>query len=143
MLSNTSNFAIRALVYLELYSSPEKKVGIKQMITDLDIPEPFLSKILQLLVQNKLLGSSKGPNGGFYLTKPAIDITMLDVAEAIDGKDNLGNCVIKASTCEATEPCSVHHKLAHIRSMVKTMLRAETIADLVSEFREGEERIRI
>ncbi len=143
MLSNTSNFAIRALVYLELYSSPEKKVGIKQMITDLDIPEHFLSKIVQLLVQNKLLGSTKGPNGGFYLTKPAIDITMLDVAEAIEGKENLGNCVIKATTCEAIEPCSVHHKLAHIRNQVKTALRAETIADLVSEFREREERIRI
>ena len=124
MLSNTSNFAVRALVYLELYSSPELKVGIKQMITDLDIPEHFLSKILQLLVQNKLLGSSKGPNGGFYLTKPAIDITMLDVAEAIDGKENLGNCVIKANICEATEPCSVHHKIAHIRGQVKTVLGA-------------------
>ena len=143
MLSNTSNYAIRALVYLELYSSPEKKVGIKQMITDLDIPAQFLSKILQLLVKSKLLGSSKGPNGGFYLTKPAIDITMLDVVEGIDGKDNLGNCVIKSTTCDATEPCSVHHKLSLIRGQVKIMLTTETIADLVSEFREREERIRI
>ena len=68
---------------------------------------------------------------------------MLDVAEAIDGKENLGNCVIKANICEATEPCSVHHKVAHIRGQVKTVLGAETIADLVSEFREGEDRIRI
>jgi Rrf2 family protein len=143
MLSNTSNFAIRALVYLELYSSPAKKVGIKQMITDLDIPAQFLSKILQLLVKSKLLGSSKGPNGGFYLTKPAIDITMLDVVEAIDGKENLGNCVIKSTTCEATVPCSVHHKVSLIRAQVKIMLRTESIADLVSEFREREGRIRI
>jgi Rrf2 family protein len=143
MLSNTSNFAIRALVYLELYSSPAKRVGIKQMTTDLDIPASFLGKILQLLVKSKLLGSSKGPNGGFYLTKPAIDITMLDVVEAIDGKENLGSCVIKSTTCEATEPCSVHHKVSRIRAQVKTLLRAETIADLVSEFREGKKRIRI
>ena len=143
MLSNTSNFAIRALVYLELYSSPAKRVGIRQMTKDLDIPEHFLGKILQLLVKSKLLGSSKGPNGGFYLMKPAIDTTMLDVVEAIDGKENLGSCVIKSITCEATEPCSVHHKLTHMRGQVKKMLRAETIADLVSEFREREERIRI
>ena len=143
MLSNTSNFAIRALVYLELYSSPAKRVGIRQMTKDLDIPEHFLGKILQLLVKSKLLGSSKGPNGGFYLMKPAIDITMLDVVEAIDGKENLGSCVIKSITCEANEPCSVHHKVTHMRSQVKKMLRAETIADLVSEFREREERIRI
>jgi len=143
MLSNTSNYAIRALVYLELYSSPEKKAGIKQMVADMDIPAPFLSKILQLLVKGKLLDSSKGPNGGFSLLKPAIDITMLDVVEAIDGKENLGNCVIKSTTCEATEPCSVHHKMAQIKSQVKKQFSTETIADLVSEFREGEERIRI
>ena len=143
MLSNTSNFAIRALIYLELYSSPEKKVGTKQMVADLDIPTPFLSKILQLLVKGKLLDSTKGPNGGFCLLKPAIDITLIDVIEAIDGKETFGNCIIKSTTCEATEPCSVHYKLSQIKDQVKKQFRTETIADLVSEFREGKKRIRI
>jgi len=143
MLSNTSNFAIRALIYLELYSSPEKKVGIKQMVEDMDIPAPFLSKILQLLVKGKLLDSSKGPNGGFSLLKPAIDIALINVIEAIDGKETFGNCMIKSTTCEATEPCSVHHKISQIKGQVKKQFSTETIADLVSEFREGEDRIRI
>ena len=67
MLSNTSKYAIRAVIYLALFSTKEKKVGIKQVSSELDIPSPFLGKILQLLARHHILGSTKGPNGGFYL----------------------------------------------------------------------------
>jgi len=143
MLSNTSKYAIRALIYLELYSSYEKKKGIKKIAGELDIPSPFLGKILQVLVKHKLLGSTKGPNGGFYLNRPAIDIPIMEIIEIIDGKEVFDECVIRTSSCETGRPCSMHHKLAPIKGEIKQIFATETIADLVSEFREGKERIRI
>ena len=47
MLSNTSKYAIRAVIYLALYAGEEKKIGIKQISNELKIPTPFLGKILQ------------------------------------------------------------------------------------------------
>ena len=143
MISNTSKYAIRALIYLELFSSPEQKKGIKVIAGELDIPSPFLGKILQVLVKHKLLGSSKGPHGGFFLYRPAIDIPVMEIIEIMDGKDTFNNCAIRTGTCDHTHPCSMHNKLAPQRGEIKRVFSTESIGDLVSEFREGKERIRI
>ena len=143
MLSHTSKYAIRALIYLELYSSPENKEGIKKIACELDIPSPFLGKILQMLVKHQLLGSTKGPHGGFYMSRPAIDIPVMEIIEIMDGNEVFDMCVIRTSPCDHEHPCSMHHKLAPIRRDMKRIFSTETIADLVSEFREGKEGISI
>lgn len=143
MLSHTSKYAIRALIFLELYSNPEKKVGIREISEKLEIPSPFLGKILQVLVKHKFLNSTKGPNGGFTLNRPAIDIVLMEVIEVIDGKDAFEICVIRNSPCDHNNPCSMHHKMAPLWGEMSRIFSTETIADLVSEFRENRERIRI
>ena len=143
MLSHTSKYAIRSLIYLELYSNPEKKAGIKEIAGELDIPSPFLGKILQVLVKQNFLNSTKGPNGGFYLKRPAIDITLMEVIEVIDGSDSFERCVIRNSACDHDNPCSMHDKMAPLWNELRRVFATETIADLVSEFREDRERIRI
>ena len=143
MLSNTSKYAIRALIYLELYSSKEKKVGIKEIAGELDIPYPFLGKILQVLVKHNFLHSTKGPRGGFYLDRPAMDIPLMEIIEIIEGKDIFNDCVIRTTACDPSYPCSMHNRLAPSRGEMRRIFSTETIADLVSEFREGKEGIRI
>lgn len=143
MLSHTCIYAIRAIIYLELFASSEEKIGIKRIAGELDIPSPFLGKILQTLVRHKLLGSTKGPHGGFCLEKPAMDIPVMEIIEIIDGKGAFSNCVIRTESCDPDRPCSMHQKLAPARGEMRRIFSTETIADLVSEFREGKERIRI
>ena len=143
MISTTSKYAIRALIFLELYSTYDKKEGIKNISRQLEIPSPFLGKILQELVKHQLLGSTKGPHGGFYMKRPAVDITVMEVVELMEGKEPFNNCVIRNKVCDHDSPCSMHLKLAPLREEMKALFSTETIADLVSEFREGKERIRI
>lgn len=143
MLSNTSKYAIRAVIYLALFSSTEKKAGIKEISSRLDIPTPFLGKILQLLAKKGVLSSSKGPHGGFTLKKPAMDIAVMEIIEIIDGSGIFDTCVIRTSQCSQDEPCSMHDKLAPLRGEMKSIFKTGTIADLTSEFRKGNERIKI
>jgi Rrf2 family iron-sulfur cluster assembly transcriptional regulator len=143
MLSNTTKHAIRTLIYLELFSTHEKKAGIKQISGDLDIPSPFLAKILQVLVKHDFLDSVKGPHGGFSMKRAAIETPLIDVIDAIEGTAFLSNCVIRTTSCDHSNPCSLHHKLAPIQLELRSLYATETIADLVSEFREGREQIRI
>ena len=143
MLSNTSKYALRALIYLALYTSPEKKIGIREISAELGIPTPFLGKILQVLARRNILNSAKGPHGGFNLKKAAIDISMMEIVEIIDGTDSFDTCVIRTAKCNHSAPCSVHDKIAPLRREIKNLFLTETIADLASEFRLGKERIRI
>ena len=69
MLSNSSKYAIRAVLYLANNSSVEKKLGSKKIAEEIDIPAPFLAKIFQVLSKANIISSTKGPNGGFYLTE--------------------------------------------------------------------------
>ena len=99
MLSNTSKYAIRAVIYLAIYSSPTRKIGIKKISEELGISTPFLGKILQLLVKHKLLDSAKGPHGGFSLKKPAIDISLMEIAEIMDDREAFDDCLIRTTRC--------------------------------------------
>ncbi len=143
MLSNTCKYAIRAVIYLALFSSAEKKAGIKEISSKLDIPTPFLGKILQMLAKHNTLSSSKGPHGGFSLKKPANEISIMEIIEIIDGKDSFDLCVIRTTRCSHDEPCSLHDKIYPLKSKMKSIYMTETIADLASEFKQGKERIKI
>lgn len=143
MISNTSKYAIRAVIYLALFASEEKKSGIKEISAELDIPTPFLGKILQMLAKKNILNSSKGPHGGFSLQRPAMDISIMEIIEIIDGTDFFNTCVIRTTKCSHEAPCGMHDKVAPLQREIKSLFMTETIADLASEFRHGKERIRI
>jgi len=143
MLSNTSKYAVRAVIYLALYASSDKKIGIREIAANLQIPTPFLGKILQNLARHQILDSSKGPHGGFCLRRQAMDISLMEIIEVIDGTEIFDTCVIRTSKCSYDAPCSMHDKMAPLRSEMKSLFLTESIADLVTEFRNGKERIRL
>ncbi|MFO7670623.1 MAG: Rrf2 family transcriptional regulator [Bacteroidales bacterium] len=143
MLSNTSKYAIRAVIYIALYATPETKKGLKEISGELGIPAPFLGKILQVLTRQQILDSTKGPHGGFCLKRPAIDISLMQIIDIIDGTDAFNQCLIRTSPCSKEAPCSLHDKVAIHRNGLKSILLTESIAELASEFRKGNERIMI
>jgi Rrf2 family protein len=140
MLSNTSKYAIRAVIYLAVNSEAGNKIGIKQISKDLDIPAPFLGKILQLLAKHKLLSSTKGPNGGFGLTKTKEDIFLMDIVEVIDGIDSFHKCVIGVKYCaEQEKPCALHTRYSHLREEIRKTFEAVTIRELSNDIKEGKQ----
>ncbi len=144
MLSNTCKYAIRAVIYLALNGN-EKKIGIKEISKELEIPTPFLGKILQQLAKNKMLSSTKGPNGGFLLAKPATEITLLNIIEIIDGLDLFNECLIGLSTCSANAhndvQCPTHHKFLPISKQLYKLFNTETIQMLSDEINASEGKI--
>jgi Rrf2 family protein len=49
------------------------------------IPERFLLKVLKPLVAARILSSTKGPNGGYLLTRKPQSLSLLEIVEAVDG----------------------------------------------------------
>ncbi len=143
MLSNTSKYAVRAVIYLALNAGEDKKIGIKQISKDLGIPTPFLGKILQTLAKQKLLSSTKGPHGGFGLGKSADEISLIDIVDIIDGQDIFNKCLIRLEDCSEKEPCSMHDKYMEIRKNLMVLFHQEKIAELVDEIKTGEKKINL
>jgi Rrf2 family iron-sulfur cluster assembly transcriptional regulator len=136
MLSNTSKYAVRAMIYLAINAGNSTKTGIKKISSELAIPAPFLAKILQILAKHKLLTSSKGPNGGFSLGRDARKITLYEIVTVIDGGDIFDKCIISLRTCnEENIPCPLHHKYETLRNEIKQLFQLQDIGNLASDIR--------
>jgi Rrf2 family protein len=83
-LTRASTYALHALAYMatQKKDSPTASHIIAEKRR---IPERFLLKVLKPLVAAQVLTSVKGPNGGYRLARPASDITVLEVLEAVEG----------------------------------------------------------
>jgi Rrf2 family iron-sulfur cluster assembly transcriptional regulator len=134
MLSNSCKYGMRAVLYLAGKPKDNGKTGIKQICNDLNLPIPFMAKILQQLTRQKILDSSKGPHGGFSLMKDPKKITLLDIVRTIDGDEIFTNCVIQNVPCKCTDKsrkeCSLHEDFTKVRTELITMFSTKTISDL-------------
>jgi Rrf2 family protein len=137
MLSNTCKYAIRAVIYLAVHNVDDKKIGIKEISSHLEIPTPFLGKILQVLAKHKILLSTKGPHGGFCIGKKLHEISLLNIVEIIDGLDVFNNCVIGMHSCncnaEESLKCPVHEQFYQERNNLYRIFKNETIEKIVNQ----------
>jgi Rrf2 family iron-sulfur cluster assembly transcriptional regulator len=135
MLSNSCRYGIRAVVYLASQPLSGGKTGIRKISKDLDLPKPFLAKILQQLAKQKILKSLKGPHGGFSLLKDPKKITLLDIVNTIDGNDIFTNCIMHNGSCQGVENekkhCPLHEDYEKTRTELITLFSNKTIYDLV------------
>jgi Rrf2 family iron-sulfur cluster assembly transcriptional regulator len=143
MLSSSCKYGIRAVTYIASKSKEKGMVGIRQISEDLNLPTPFLAKILQLLAKQKILSSSKGPHGGFSLLKDPKDITLFDIITTIDGKDLFENCIIHNTTCSRVGDenlvCPIHEEYSKIRTNLVKLFGKKTIYSLVKSASKTEE----
>jgi len=84
-LTRASSYALNAVAFMAVQKKPDQPVASHHIAHARGIPERFLLKVLKPLVSARVLTSIKGPNGGYRLARPASDITMLEVLEAVDG----------------------------------------------------------
>ncbi|MDO8928736.1 MAG: Rrf2 family transcriptional regulator [Bacteroidota bacterium] len=147
MLSNTCKYDVRALIYLGKYSEDGSKIGIKKISFDLSIPTPFLGKILQNLVKQKILVSTKGPNGGFGLARKTSEISLYDIVRVVDGEDFFKNCLIGLQPCSTHEnnekPCPIHSRFSPIRAQLLLFYQETSLAEILGDMSGFEDLIRL
>lgn len=137
MFSSSCRYAIRAVIYLAGKGEGKQITGIKKISGDLNLPAPFLSKILQVLAKKKILNSVKGPHGGFALLKKASEITLFDIISTIDGEEVFTGCIMHNGTCNSIDrninPCPIHDDYSDIRFAFTELLKNRTIEDLLKK----------
>lgn len=99
------------MVYLA--SKPQSAVvPFREIAVRMDVPQDFLAKILKKLVKERLAVSSRGARGGYSLGRPATEISMLDVIEAVEGPVQVNLCTDAADTshdaCAFTGACTMY-----------------------------------
>ena len=138
MFSKACQYGIKSVIYIWKQSQNGQKVGAKEIASFVDAPEPFTAKILQDLVRKKIIGSQKGPTGGFYVGKEHEAFTLKDLVEVIDGDNLFNGCSLGLDQCSESNPCPLHREIKQIRSGVIHMLTKKSLKQLAEEVESGE-----
>ncbi len=140
ILSKTCDYAIRASLYVALQKD-QKFVPIRIISQELNISFHFLTKILQILTQNNIMTSLKGPNGGVTLAKPADSISLKEIVLAVDGPDLFTKCLLGLEHCDDQHPCPIHDQWRTIRDQLEEIFEKNTIQDLAEKVKTNDFRI--
>jgi Rrf2 family protein len=132
--SSSTEYAIRGLSELACRQT-ERPVLLVDLVKGTDLPRDFLAKVFQRLVHARLLKSAKGRGGGFSLARPAHEISIMNIVEAIDGPLLLDGCVVGMERCTDHMPCPQHDLYKPIRQRLKDYLQTTTLADLAASLR--------
>jgi Rrf2 family protein len=130
-LTNAADYAVRSMLYIA--SLPEDRVVLRSEVAETQkVPSSFMAKILRSLSRAGLLRSSRGVHGGFALARPAAEINLLDVVEAIEGPVALTQCIPDPENCPHSANCPANAVWANVQDKIADTLRSATLELLVS-----------
>ena len=130
MFSNSSKYALKAVLYLALHSSEDNKLMVKDICKPINVPKAYLSKLLQDLSRHHIVSSTRGPKGGFYLSEQNKALVVMDIVNVIDGKKKLESCLLSLNDCNKDKPCPLHHTISSSRSKMIKSLETTSIREL-------------
>lgn len=129
MISQTTEYALRAVVYLAENQSGGQTT--EQIAKFTQIPAAYLSKVLQQLTRASLVQSQRGLRGGFTLKRAPEKICVLDVVKAVDPIRRIRECPLGLPQ-HATSLCNLHKQLDDATALVEKAFAGSTIKDLVT-----------
>lgn len=94
------------------------------------VPLPYLSKVLHGLSGAGIVLAKRGYRGGFQLARPGDQISLLEVVEAVRGKDWGSTCLLGLGGCSDDRPCPMHDFWSRERAEIERELRGKTIRDI-------------
>ncbi|WP_367137018.1 Rrf2 family transcriptional regulator [Saccharothrix sp. HUAS TT1] len=118
---------------------PGATASAAQLAAYYDLPAPYLAKQLQALVRAGVLTATTGPRGGFRLARPAAEVTLLQVVEAVDGAAPPYECqeirqrgrgALAPEDCR--EVCPLAAKMADAHEAWRRSLAADSLADVLA-----------
>jgi len=135
MFSQTAEYALRVVAYLA--AAGAKASTTRQIAASTHVPVGYLAKVLQSLSRGGIVRSQRGPRGGSVLARPAAQLTIYDVVQAVDPILRITSCPLGLKE-HAAGLCPVHRRLDDAIGLVERSFRDATIADLLTGPSRGE-----
>ena len=130
-LSRQADYAIRAISHLASLSDGQL-VQTREIALSQDIPDKYLPTIIRTLARAGLLRTLRGSHGGVSLARPASQITLREVVEAIDGPVLLNRCQIRPGECRNGDGpvCALHNFWVQLVAQIQADMEAINFSEL-------------
>jgi Rrf2 family protein len=137
MLARNTEYAIRALVYIRLSNWENRRPGVSEIAREIEAPESYLAKILQVLTRHRIIHSRKGRGGGFHFTDDRNTPTLYEVILVMEGDACFNKCAFGFMNCNDASPCPLHEHYVTIRESFLSLTQSETIGSITQKIVDG------
>jgi Rrf2 family protein len=128
-LTRAADYAVRVMIHLSSLT-PGTRLPLHTLAQAVNVPESFLSKVLQSLTRAGLIASRRGTDGGFTLHAGTNAVSMLDVIQAIDGPIQLNVCLAPDASCSRSGNCPAHPVWARAQEALVSVLAEAKLSDM-------------
>ena len=137
MLAKSTEYAIRALVYIEIQNQAGRRPGVKEIAREVSLPEAYTGKFLQILTKQGLIRSAKGRGGGFFFDKSTRPLTLQNVVRVMEGERYFNKCGLGFNGCDSHAPCPIHNEYIRVKQELFELFEKQTIEGLANNVKEG------
>lgn len=131
-LSKKTDYALLAMRHLAA-NADRGAVSARELAETYNIPTELLAKVLQKLVRGRFLESQQGIRGGYALARPATNMSVADVIQAVDGPLMVTACSESDHSCDQFSKCNIRDPLWRIKDRIVATLAATSVAELAVE----------
>lgn len=132
-ITRQADYAVRAVLELAANGRAERLTA-EEIASRRAIPLAFLSKTLGRLSESGIVTTQRGVKGGVSLGRPASQISLLDVVEAIDGPISLNECVLDEEVCRWTATCPVHDVWCALQRNLREQMAGMNFSQLSQQY---------
>lgn len=129
-LTKRGDYAVRSAIALGRSYASGTPRKLRQVSADMTVPRTFVSQILGDLVRAGIAVSSYGVNGGYRLTRPPEEISLLEVVEAAEGRLTQSGCVAGDGPCHWQQVCPLHESWTELVGATRELLERTSLAQL-------------
>ncbi len=130
MLSQTTEYALRAMACLAY--APDELTPTPRLAEQTLVPPNYLAKVLQSLAQADLITGRRGVGGGYRLSRPAAEISLLDVVNAIDPVEPIESCPLGLPN-HGMNLCALHRCVDQAARQFIEAFKGVRLSDLIAD----------
>ncbi len=131
-LSKRGDYVVRSALCLAHAYEGGSFRKIREVVSSMEVPQTFASQILADLVRAQLATSKAGKDGGYRLSRPPAEITMLEIIEAGEGPLRAERCALGNGPCHWDFVCPLHETWVGATAALRDTLAKATLATLVA-----------
>ena len=129
-LSHLADYAVVLMTAAAARRPAGARLSATELSVDTGVPLPTAQKLMGQLAASGLLISARGVSGGFALARPAAEITLADIVEAVEGPIAMTVCSEGRTDCALDAHCRVKPHMGVVGSAVRSALGAVSLESL-------------
>ena len=126
-LTHRGDYAVRAMLALSQTHAAKGRLSVRRIAAEMSIPVAFLPQVMRDLMAAGLVDASTGRGGGYRLARPAVEISVLQIIESVEGDSRRTSCVLRGSPCGKDGHCDAHAVFFAAQDAMLDRLRLATL----------------